>query len=527
MGLLRHGDSIIFIRILQTLVFLIVHTAFPLLLDSQVCGNGTSIFHLDASATPTKFVSQPWPLPVNTNCEYIVRPEESLHGYVVQLNVTVVHLNRAQCPDCTLTVYDFNAPRNEIYYSWPVERPGIFMSSNLTGQALIVEMQSSQHHMNGIVASFVAIQASVRVSRERQALLDLWLHTNGSQWLTQWDILEPHCTWPLVECNSEDQVTEITLQDNNLRGRIPESLSGLSHMQFLSLFGNRLSGQLPSLSNMQSLRSLRVARNAITKVHDSVWSLPMLEEIDMGSNNCAGTLPNTLTSTSQELPLKTLVLNGNQFYGTIPGSLCQHYSKLEMLLLNQNNFSGLPPALRGCNALYLIALSDNRLIGKIPLELTHLPQLTQLYLDNNQLSALPDSWNGMPLACSMLTPHITMPCSFHPTPQHAAPCRAHSILHPNMLHHAILCNATTCNTVPVQFPDLWCCSACRTISCKAPHHSPNPKYVPTRSHKHRQPSSIPGSSSCKTTYLTLPMTLPLTISCKAHSRKAWQCAASC
>ncbi|KAG9141972.1 hypothetical protein Leryth_009317 [Lithospermum erythrorhizon] len=189
----------------------------------------------------------------------------------------------------------------------------------------------------------------------------------------------------------------VDMSNNSLSGQIPRSLGSLNSIKFLILSGNNLSGELPS-----SLRNC-------TK----------LASIDLGDNRLSGTIPSWIGESMSSLLI--LRLRNNSFTGKIPAQLC-NLSDLHILDLSENILSG---ALHRCignltgfkveltqddtnkiyegklhvvkqgrmaqysSTLYLvnsIDLSNNKLHGEIPEEVTLLSVLWTLNLSMNHLT---------------------------------------------------------------------------------------------------------------------------------------------
>jgi hypothetical protein len=68
-------------------------------------------------------------------------------------------------------------------------------------------------------------------------------------------------------------VTEIDLLTNSLTGPIPSSWQGMAELKTLSLYSNKLSGQLPtSLGMLEGLQVLYVSGNVLTGPLPPQWS---------------------------------------------------------------------------------------------------------------------------------------------------------------------------------------------------------------------------------------------------------------
>ena len=75
---------------------------------------------------------------------------------------------------------------------------------------------------------------------DREALLALYESTAGASWTSsdKWLSDSPVGEWHGVSADASGRVTDLTLQDNNLRGQIPPELKKLSMLQHLNLAEN-------------------------------------------------------------------------------------------------------------------------------------------------------------------------------------------------------------------------------------------------------------------------------------------------
>src|SRR5262249_11678475 len=102
-----------------------------------------------------------------------------------------------------------------------------------------------------------AVQRSITSAdvpeREREILMELFEKTNGPQWMNRegWGTSRPVCDWHGVQCDFVDGslqnpiVTGLSLDMNNLRGKLPAALANLEHLHFLDVTGNHLTGAAP------------------------------------------------------------------------------------------------------------------------------------------------------------------------------------------------------------------------------------------------------------------------------------------
>lgn len=126
--------------------------------------------------------------------------------------------------------------------------------------------------------------------------------------------------------------------------------------------------------------------------------------------------PNTLSRLSA---LQVLSLRSNNFSGSFPAGL-SHLKNLSSLYLQFNQFSGPLPDLSAWNSLTVLDLSNNGFDGSIPPSILGLTRLTSLNLSNNSLSGeIPDlnisSLQELNLANNRLTGLLPTPLQRFPS----------------------------------------------------------------------------------------------------------------
>ncbi|XP_027922956.1 receptor-like protein EIX2 [Vigna unguiculata] len=168
-------------------------------------------------------------------------------------------------------------------------------------------------------------------------------------------------------------------------------------LEFLNLASNNLSGEIPDCWDIWPyLMDVNLQNNNfVGNIPQSMSSLIELESLSIRKNLLSGTFPTILKKTNK---LILLDLGENNFSGTIPTWVGESFLDMKVLILRSNRFSdhtviSVRLWLKGRGDEYKnflglvtsIDLSNNKLVGEIPREITDLNGLIYLNLSHNQL----------------------------------------------------------------------------------------------------------------------------------------------
>ncbi|XP_008361365.1 receptor-like protein 7 [Malus domestica] len=169
----------------------------------------------------------------------------------------------------------------------------------------------------------------------------------------------------------------------NFIGSIPRSTEHLHQLVNFDLQGNEFNGSVPSFSMAKNLTSIYLYNNLLDgTIPSSLFSLPMLQHLDLSNNLLDGTIPSSLFS----LPmLQHLYLSYNHFSGQLPEF--GNFSSLQVLDLSSNSLEGpIPMSIFNLRQLHFLSLSSNNFSGSFLLnDIQQLKNLQELYLSYNSL----------------------------------------------------------------------------------------------------------------------------------------------
>jgi len=165
---------------------------------------------------------------------------------------------------------------------------------------------------------------------DRYKLALLYFATSGSGWRRQHNFLSASsfCDWndggagsafEGVGCEN-DEVVEIILDMNLLRGRIPTEIA-LFNLKAFGLGSNSIEGTIPSeLGRMGSLTRLSLSGNFLTgTLCSELGNLSKLEGLFLYNNQLTGSIPSSFQALTD---LQLVFLEGTALKGNVDTTLC-------------------------------------------------------------------------------------------------------------------------------------------------------------------------------------------------------------
>jgi len=203
------------------------------------------------------------------------------------------------------------------------------------------------------------------------------------------------CGWRGVRCaynytSEMVHVTEIVLPERGLTGTIPEEIGALPMLNRLDLSSNEIAGTIPEgLYRLQRLRHLFLNDNKIQgTISASIDRLYNAEEIYLGQNQLTGTLPSNIGE-SRPNNWRFFSVHRNRLTGPLHEGM--RLRSAYMLDFSRNAFFGtIPSDIRPENysTLRLLYLNHNALTGTIPASLMQMKKMKGLFLNDNSLEGM-------------------------------------------------------------------------------------------------------------------------------------------
>ncbi|MDM8559212.1 PKD domain-containing protein [Candidatus Parabeggiatoa sp. HSG14] len=145
---------------------------------------------------------------------------------------------------------------------------------------------------------------------ECETLLALYHSTDGSQWRNKknWNTTNEPRNFALINTNKDGNVVSLNLRNNGLTGVLPD-LSNLTSLKEINLWSNELTGPIPDLSALSNLEKISFYHNTLCGQIPDLSALTNTTRIDFSENQLTGPIPALSALDSS----KTFIaLNGNK-----------------------------------------------------------------------------------------------------------------------------------------------------------------------------------------------------------------------
>ncbi|PWA79281.1 Leucine-rich repeat-containing protein [Artemisia annua] len=198
-------------------------------------------------------------------------------------------------------------------------------------------------------------------------------------------------------CSFLPRLKSLHLGYNKFHGGFPRTITNCSLLEELNITHNNLTGKLPDLSPMQSLRLLDLSSNFFTGAFPiSFINLTNLEIVNFNENG-GFDLWRLPENVSRLVKLKSMILSTCMVSGSIPKSIGNMTSLVDLELSGNYLVGPVPREIGLLKNLQQLELYYNQLVGGIPDELGNLTQLFDLDMSVNMLTgALPESICRLP-----------------------------------------------------------------------------------------------------------------------------------
>jgi len=284
----------------------------------------------------------------------------------------------------------------------------------LKPKALNISKEFDNEDACGEIQDFVEswrVELGYRLDFERSSLEAIYNKTDGQNWTNSAGWMNEtvdHCQWYGITCNSDRNVTNIDLRDNNLAGQfpvytrdelygepIPESwwmntkygLANLYNLKTIDLADNKLTGAIDyrPLYNLHSLTHFDVSENQFSGEIDALVT-PSLTYVDF-SNNRFTSVSRFEKYKGSFQTLRFCDVSNNFIQDNATDLLKNIPSNIEQFFASNNRINGnLPESFNVLPKLRHFDMSSNALSGSLPESFNVLPELRHFDISSNALS---------------------------------------------------------------------------------------------------------------------------------------------
>ncbi|XP_019460367.1 PREDICTED: polygalacturonase inhibitor-like [Lupinus angustifolius] len=224
--------------------------------------------------------------------------------------------------------------------------------------------------------------------QDKKTLLQIKKELNNPTFLSSWNPNIDCCnmTWAGISCQYKtNRIQSITLLVSDHAFQIPPSIGNLPYLESVFLYEfPHLTGPIPeSISKLTNLMFLTISSTSISgPIPNFLSKLKNLADLDLSFNKLSGTLPPSLSQLNE---LVRFDFDNNKLTGPIPDSY-GYFKNLRTFTVSRNQLSGRIPVSLARLDLYYINLSKNRFQGDASMLFGSNKSTGLIYLSRNLLA---------------------------------------------------------------------------------------------------------------------------------------------
>lgn len=191
------------------------------------------------------------------------------------------------------------------------------------------------------------------------------------------------------------ELRQINLFNNSLSGSITDSIYGLPHLSYINLGSNRFTGVLEGRFGNEIEKIILDKNDFSGPVLEYVFDLPNLSLLSL-SHNRFNSLLMSSTMEGFDSVLEYIYLDDNELNGTLPLGL-NLMTGLKSLSLSNNSFTGnILPSMKNLVNLIYLNIANNSFEGYLNTAIRDMKNLKYLIASDNKLSGPLDSLGTFP-----------------------------------------------------------------------------------------------------------------------------------
>ncbi|KAL7543177.1 hypothetical protein ACHAXR_012471 [Thalassiosira sp. AJA248-18] len=228
---------------------------------------------------------------------------------------------------------------------------------------------------------------------QQEVLNHIHGNLNGPNWEnTVWNTTDTDpcspTSYPGVTCNSDGEITEIDLSDNDMAGSISPHVYTLPYLKNLDFSKNRITNAgwdridsvLTDDALIANIESIDLTNNLINTLEGVSQLSDTLTGLHLTYNNLKGSMPDELFGMYR---LEILAVSENELSGEIDTRLGKLTNLLEFYCYGNQMTGEIPTEIGLLTKMQIMTFAENKLKGRLPEEIKNMGNLQTFSVHNN------------------------------------------------------------------------------------------------------------------------------------------------